>query len=134
VEVEADGWLFHENDEALNLYIVEEGAVALCLNLYLNGSGPHIEAMSPLGRGEMLGWSSLVKPYIYTLAAQAVEDSKLLVINAVPLRELLEDNPHFGYQLMKRLAEVMGERLVHKCVQLLSIVMDSEGKPIKSTT
>jgi CRP-like cAMP-binding protein len=101
------------------------------MNLYLNGSGQHVEMMSPLGPGEVVGWSSMIKPHIYTLGAIATKPAKLIVIDAVPLRELLEDNPQYGFHLIKRLTEIVGERLLQKCVQLLSIVMDSKGEPIK---
>jgi hypothetical protein len=73
-----------------------------------------------------------VKPHIYTFGARAEENSRLIALTAEPLRELLDDNPGFGYYLLKNLAEVIGDRLTGKCVQLLSLVLDSEGVPIVS--
>ena len=126
-------WLFYEGDPAFKLYIVLEGAISLTLSIYMNGDGSHIERMSPLGVGEVLGWSSLVKPFVYTLGAQATKKSVLAEIDAGPLRELLDDNPAYGYYMYKHLAEAMGERLTFKCIQLLSLILDAKGKPIKST-
>ena len=130
VVLEEGEWLFHEREDASHLHLIMDGAVSLCLNLYLNGSSQHVEATSPLGRGELVGWSAIVRPYVYTLGARTSQRSRLLVIEAEPLRQLLDDNPHYGYFLMKNMAEVMGDRLTSKCVQLLSMVLDSEGAPI----
>ena len=130
VVLEEGEWLFHEREDAARLYLIMDGAVSLCLNLFLNGSSQHVEATSPLGRGELVGWSAIVRPHVYTLGARTFHRSRLLVIEAEPLRQLLDDNPHYGYFLMKNMAEVMGDRLTSKCVQLLSMVLDSEGAPI----
>jgi CRP/FNR family cyclic AMP-dependent transcriptional regulator len=132
IALEVDEWLFNERAEATEFYIIMEGAISLCLNLHLNGTVQHVETMSPLGKGEVIGWSSLVRPYQYTLGAKATKRTRLLAIEAAPLRELLEDNPAYGYYLLKNLTEVMGERLTFKCIQLLSIVLDLEGEPLKS--
>jgi CRP-like cAMP-binding protein len=132
VEVEAGDWLFHERDEATRLYLVLDGSVAQTIYLYLNGQGQHIEATSSLGKGDIAGWPALINSQINTLGAQAEEKSRLLAIDAVPLRELLDDNPTYGYYLMKNLAEVLGERLTCKCIQLLSIVLDSKGNLMRN--
>lgn len=131
VTLEAGDWLFQEREDASRLYLVMDGAVSLCLNLYLNGSSEHVEATSPLGSGELVGWSAVIRPHIYTLGARTLRRSRLLAIQAEPLRDLLDDNPHFGYYFLKNMAEVMGDRLTSKCVQLLSIVLDTKRAPIK---
>jgi CRP/FNR family cyclic AMP-dependent transcriptional regulator len=130
--LDTDEWLFNEREEATEFHIVMEGAISLCVYLHLNGAVQHVETMSPLGKGEVVGWSSLVRPYQYTLGAKATKKTRLIAIEAAPLRELLNDNPTYGYYLLKNLTEVMGERLTFKCIQLLSIVLDSRGEPLKS--
>lgn len=132
ISLEAGDWLFCEEEEATKLYLVLDGAVSLTMYLYLNGRGQHLETMSPLRNGEIIGWSSLVKPHIYTSGAQAIEKTTLIMMNALAMRELLDDNPAYGYCFYKRLAEVVSEHLKFKTVQLLSMVLDSQGKPIKT--
>jgi len=119
--LEEGEWLFEQDDPAFWFYLVLEGGISLTLILYRNGDGAHIERMGSLCRGEILGWSSLVSPYIYTLGAQATKKSKLVEIEAAGFRELLDDNPRFGYYIMKNIAEVISERLKYKCIQLLSL-------------
>ena len=132
VELEAGEWLFHEEEAASHLFLITEGSISLCLNLYLHGSGRHVEATSPLGAREAIGWAAVVKPHIYTFGARAEENTRLIAFPAAALRELLDDNPGFGYYLIKNLAEVIGHRLTSKCMQLLSLVLDSKGEPITS--
>ncbi len=114
-------WLFRQGEPAQFLYVIEDGALNLALVLHRNGDGEHVEKMGSLKRGEVLGWSALIKPHVYTLDAQATQKSRLLQIQALPLRDLLEDNPQFGYFLIKNIAEVISERLRYKCIQLLSL-------------
>jgi len=132
VELEAGEWLFQEEEEATRFYMILEGSLSLTLYLFLNGHGRHIEATGPLTPGEILGWSALIKPHFYKLGAQAEEKTRLLAIDAVSLRELLDDNPGFGYFFLKNVAEVLGERLTSTCIQLLSIVLDPSGRPLTS--
>jgi CRP-like cAMP-binding protein len=117
----ADEWIFKQDDPAFWLYIILEGSVSLAIVLHKNGSIPHIERMGTLVRGEVLGWSSIVPPYMYALSAQAVKNTRLIEIKAGGLRELLDDNPQFGYYFMKNITEVISERLKYKCIQILSL-------------
>jgi CRP-like cAMP-binding protein len=127
-KVKKDAWLFMQDDPALWLYIILEGAMSLSLIVQRNGHGEHIERLGLLGRGEILGWSSIVKPYLYSLGALAEQDTELIEIKAGGFRELLEDNPYFGYNFMKNIAEVVSERLKFKCIQLLSMHVENPVK------
>lgn len=131
VVMEAGDWLFEEGEEAAKLLIVVEGGISLTMYLHLNGEGQHIATTSPFEKGELVGWSSLVKPYVYRFGAKAAKKCRLIEIDAKPLRELLDDNPELGYLLMKNISEVIGERLEFKCIQLLSLVVDSQGNQFK---
>lgn len=133
VNVEKGDWLFREEEEASKFYLILDGKIELTIYLFLNGDGQHLKATSPFGRGEILGWSSIVKPYRYTLGARAKIKSRLLEIEAEQFRVLLDDNPEYGYSLMKKITEVISERLEFKYIQLLSLLLDSEGNPVKKT-
>ena len=132
IELEPDKWLFHEKEEASKLCLVLEGGIALTMYLYLNGRGQNISTTTPLRQGEVLGWSAVVKPYIYTLGAQAVEKSRVISIDAAPLRTLLDDNPGHGYHFIKNISEIIAERLLYKYIQMLSMVVDAPRKPLKN--
>lgn len=116
--VKADDWLFHQGQEADNLYVVLEGAIALTMEV-----NQQFHRMDPQGPGELVGWSAMVSPHVYTLGAQAVKDTRTLALDAEKLRALFEEHPQAGYRFMCKLAEVIGERLNFRDTQLASMVL-----------
>jgi CRP-like cAMP-binding protein len=126
----AGEWLFHENEEATRLYLVLEGAVALTLFVYLKGESQHLSTSHSLGKNEIVGWSSIVTPHQYKLGAKTVKESSLLEIDALPLRQLLDDNPEYGYHFLRQIAEVVSERFMQVNIQILSLMADKENDPI----
>ena len=129
--LKAEGeWIFHENEEATKIYLVLDGAVALTLFVYLNGKQQHLATSHSLGKNEIVGWSSIVPPHQYKIGARAVKDTKLLEIDAVPLRQLLDDNPEYGYHFLHQIAAVISERFMLVNIQILSLMADKEQNPI----
>jgi CRP-like cAMP-binding protein len=59
----------------------------------------------------VLGWSWLFEPYEWQLTATAVEHCRLLVLDAAILRSLMAADPVLGYELMRRFAGVLFDRL-----------------------
>jgi CRP-like cAMP-binding protein len=131
IELEEGDWLFNEEADADKFYIVVEGEIALTTKIYIDDKARDIEATEPIGAGEVLGWSSLIKPHRYTLGGRARKKSKLIEIEAKPLRELLDDNPEYGYLIIKNVSEVISERLIGKCIQFLSVILDVKDFPIE---
>jgi len=118
--VDAGFQLFFEGEKANSLYLILEGSVELTMNI--GGKGERkIERLSPLGQGEIVGWSAIVKPHIYTLGAQTDQSSRLVVFDGEKLRMLFDENPISGYHFMNKVAEVIGHRLVTKCTQIMSL-------------
>lgn len=126
VRVAAGDWLFHENEEAKKFFLIQKGKIALTLFVYYQGSGQNLKTTSPLNKGEMFGWSSLVPPHHYKLGALAETEADLLEIDGKALRQLFDDNPEFGYPFMKNIAEEISDRLEYKIIQVLSMVLEPE--------
>jgi len=120
-EVEAGYQLFFEGEVAKSFYMVIEGSVVLTMNMGEQGD-QKVEELEPIGKGEVAGWSSIVKPHIYKLGAYTGQKSRLLAFNGQKLRALFDENPSFGYYFMNGLAEVIGDRLISKCVQVMSLI------------
>jgi len=120
-EVEAGYQLFFEGEVAKSFYMVIEGSVVLTMNMGEQGD-QKVEELEPIGKGEVAGWSSIVKPHIYKLGAYTGQKSHLLAFNGQKLRALFDENPSFGYYFMNGLAEVIGDRLISKCVQVMSLI------------
>jgi CRP/FNR family transcriptional regulator, cyclic AMP receptor protein len=115
-KVEAGYQLFFEGEVAKALFLVREGAVVLTVKM-----GDNTVELEPLGKGEVVGWSSVVRSHLYKFGAYTNQKSDLLEFNGEKLRNLFDENPSFGYYFMQELAEVIGDRLVSKCVQLTSL-------------
>ena len=118
-----DAWLFFEGEVAKTLYLIVDGGVDLSMNVGEIGE-QRIEKLEPLRNGEVVGWSAVVEPHIYTLGAQTMQDTHLIVFDGVALRKLLDDHPDQGYYFMKELAKVIGQRLLSKCTQLMSMITE----------
>ena len=99
--------IFQEGNPANRFYLILEGKVALeseskeCDMI-------HIETLGP---GDDLGWSWLFPPYYLHLSARALEPTRTIFFYGTRLREQCEQDHELGYELMKRIAEVMIQRL-----------------------
>jgi CRP-like cAMP-binding protein len=99
--------IFSEGEVADRFYLIARGKVVLESNAAPRG----YLAVQELGDGEVLGWSWLFPPYVWHFQARAVEPTATVAFNGAHLLVQCERNPEFGYDLMKRLAQVLIRRL-----------------------
>jgi CRP-like cAMP-binding protein len=116
--VESDTYLFEQNDNAEELYLVLKGSVDLLMDM--DEEGEVRNEVETVVAGEFVGWSAFIEPHTYKLSAATTEESHLLVVEAEKLRKLLEDNPGAGYKVMTRIAETIGTRLTNMRMRLMS--------------
>ena len=109
--------IIHEGEVANTFYLVRTGRVAL--DIELPGRG-HIRVQT-VGPGEILGWSWLIFPYRWHFGGVAVADTRSIALDGECLRRKCESDPQFGYEMLKRLAVVMEERLDATQMQLLDM-------------
>ena len=114
-EFAAGECIFIEGDMANCFYLICEGKVAL-------ESSRKDEAsvlIQYIGTGGVLGWSWLFPPYYWHFSARAVEPTKAMFFYGTRLREQCEQDKSLGYELMKRMAEIVIQRLQATRKQLL---------------
>ena len=109
--------IFREGDPANRFYLILSGKVAL--ESYIEGKGHTL--IQTIGAGDVLGWSWLFPPYFWHFDALAVEPTDAIFIYATPLREECESDHELGYELMKRMAQIMMNRLQATRRQFLGI-------------
>jgi len=102
-----DAVLFRHGKRADAFYLVTEGRVALEVAAI---EGPPLELQN-LGPGAIIGWSWLIPPYEWHFQARALEDSQVIEFDGAALSKRCEDDPDFGYDLLKRFSGLMSERL-----------------------
>jgi CRP-like cAMP-binding protein len=116
--------IFKEGDDADFFYLVRHGRVAL--DIFVPHRGP--VTIETVNEGEVLGWSWLFPPYKRQYDARAVVLTRAVAFDGRCLRTKSEENKEFGYDLMKRFAQVMIDRLHHVRIQMLDVYGDSTGR------
>jgi NAD(P)H-flavin reductase/CRP-like cAMP-binding protein len=107
VTVKAGDFLLLEGDAADVFYLLRRGQVTL--ETRAPGRPPLV--IETLGAGTDVGWSWLFPPYRWQFDARATEPVEAIAVDAIRLREQIEDNPALGYELTKKFAAVMLSRL-----------------------
>jgi CRP/FNR family transcriptional regulator, cyclic AMP receptor protein len=100
---EPDQVLLQEGGPANRFYLILEGKVVFEMEADANGATIPIQT---LVAGDAVGWSWLFPPYALHFSARALEPTKTIFFYGTRLREQCELDHEFGYQLMKRIAEV----------------------------
>ena len=111
-EFEAGATVFHEGDKAEEFYILLEGRIALQMSLPSSQSAPvrrvTIDIMSPT---QVFGWSAVVPPHEYTLAAVCLQRAEILAVDGARMEQVLRGNPQAGFEVMKGFIGVVASRL-----------------------
>ena len=110
----ADFLFWKKGDPAKNLYFVEEGRVVLFMDAYRGTTRPPLwVSIDLITKGDVMGWSSVIKPYVYTLGARCIDDTKATVFNGAKLRKLLNKDSKLAHKFMHATAKVIATRLNH---------------------
>lgn len=117
VRFSAGTYIFKEGEEANQFYLIRAGKVALEI------LAPHNKALTveTLEQGDLLGWSWLVPPYIWSFHARAIQETRAIALDGKCLRTKCEQNHDLGYEVLKRFAKLMARRLQATRFQLLDV-------------
>jgi CRP/FNR family cyclic AMP-dependent transcriptional regulator len=112
--------IFSEGEKADKVYLIESGTVSLeaC---YAPKSSVVVDI---IGAGELLGLSWLFPPHRWRVSARACESTTAIVFIGAILREYSERDHSLGYQLVKRINEVMARRLESSRQRLLEFAAE----------
>jgi CRP-like cAMP-binding protein len=107
VQIKEGHVLFQQGKPADKFYLVRNGKISVQVPALM---GPTLE-LQTLGEDQILGWSWLIPPYRWNFHARALEDSEVLEFDGSAILARCEEDPKFGYELFKRFAALMSERL-----------------------
>jgi CRP/FNR family transcriptional regulator, cyclic AMP receptor protein len=113
--------LFRDGEPANQFYLIESGKIDLETREPANGA----VVVQTLDAGNVLGWSWLFPPFVWHFQARAVEPVNVIVLSGAHLLATVERNHDFGYELMKRVAQVVIRRLQASRRQLLALQVES---------
>ena len=113
----AGDMVFRQGDPAGQFYLIRHGTVAIEIPTPQQGT----VTIQTLSEGDVLGWSWLLEPYICRFDARAVTLTRVLSLDGHCLRGKCEEDPALGYSLLKRISQIMAERLEAARLQLMDV-------------
>lgn len=123
-QFEANQLIFKAEDTANRFYLIESGRVVL--------EGPVLDekrvTIDVVSAGDLLGWSWLFPPYTWYFDARATEPTTAIFFYGTILREHCEKDPALGYELFKRMSEVIMRRLQNARGKLIEATQKSADK------
>ena len=102
-EIKKGQILFRQGENADKFYVVRSGRISIQMPAIM---GPTLEIQT-LDKDQVLGWSWLISPYKWNFQTKAEEDSELLQFDGAAILARCEQEPKFGYELLKKFAALM---------------------------
>jgi len=98
--------LFRESDDALRIYFIESGRVAV--RIKEDGVEKTVYTAS---KDDVLGWSTVVLPYQRTATAVVVERAKVVAIDTTKFQNFCDQNPAMCYRVGQNISRAAIARL-----------------------
>jgi CRP/FNR family cyclic AMP-dependent transcriptional regulator len=117
VRFEKGAYVFREGAPADTFYLIREGQVAV--EIFAPQSKPIVVAT--IGEGEILGWSWLLAPYVWKFNGHALQNIRAIALDGKCLRGKCEANHDLGYEILKRLVQIIEHRLDEARFQLVDV-------------
>jgi CRP-like cAMP-binding protein len=117
VVFKAGDFIFREGEPANEFYFIRQGRVLVETHLPQKGT----IIIRSRSDGEIFGWSWMVPPYRWHFDARAVELTRAIALDGKCLREKCEADHDLGYEVMKRFALIIAERLEATRLQLMDV-------------
>lgn len=117
VRFEPKQYILREGQNADTFFLIRYGKVSI--EVFAAGRGAI--TIQTVGEGEVLGWSWLIPPLQWRFDARATELTRGIALDGKYLRQQCDEDQAFGYELLKRLANVMAGRLHATRLQLLDM-------------
>jgi len=129
---EAGATIFKEGEVGNKLHIVEDGKVVIDITIHLGTGSGRQGTIDVITKGQSFGWWGGAS-YTHTMTARCVEETKVVTIDGTRLWQLLEDDHHIGYAIMKKLVGVVSSRLLNTrdmLAHILSIASHDLKSPL----
>jgi CRP/FNR family transcriptional regulator, cyclic AMP receptor protein len=114
--------IFREGDQSSFLYLIVSGDIAL--EMIIEGAPVRVQM---LHAGEAMGWSALSAECTTHFQARALTPVSTIAFPGKRVREACDRDSEVGYALMKRLLELVTERLDATRMQLVNMHREPES-------
>jgi CRP-like cAMP-binding protein len=119
-------YLFKEGESADKFFLIKQGKCAVEVRSPDRGT----IRIQTAGPGDVLGWSWLVFPHKWHFDAIAIEDCRVISMDGKCMREKCENDHDFGYEMFKRITNVLEKRLNATRLQLMDFYSIKKGVEI----
>lgn len=106
-QFEPHQWIFQKGDPANRFYVILGGKIVV----ETADTNCVVHRVETLGPGDILGWSWMFPPYYWHFDALALEPTDAIFFYGSRIRTLCEKDHEFGYDLMKRMSQIVIARL-----------------------
>jgi CRP-like cAMP-binding protein len=113
VQFERDQILFKEGDPRRDFFLVMSGHVAI--EMSVPGRFLRVETLGP---GEELGWSAVLEGATKHFQGRALGTTTLLAFDGAALLKACDEDPSFGFELMRRMLGIVRTRLQYTRLRL----------------
>jgi CRP-like cAMP-binding protein len=115
IEFDAGESIFREGEPANRFYLIEAGEV----ELECGAAGCGTVRLETIHAGDALGWAWLFPGFAWHFQARAVQPTRVICCNGAHLLVQAEEDHDFGYELMKRVSQIVIHRLQASRQQLV---------------
>ncbi len=119
LKLPAGRMIYSQGSKADNFHIVLKGQVAL----RIPGQHDLNLIIDELFEGDLFGGCISTALDTYSLDAQCVDDSEILVLESAALKRLMDEDPRTGYVIQSRISEIYFKRYIATMEKLQAIVM-----------
>jgi CRP-like cAMP-binding protein len=117
--------LFHEGDEGEDMYIIQNGKVAIKKRV------PHGETtLAVLEKGDFFGEMAILERMPRSASAEVVEDSDLIVIQSELFGDMIKSNPEIAVRMLRKYSLRLRET-TKQIEQLAASGGGISGEPVK---
>jgi CRP-like cAMP-binding protein len=110
---------FADGGRAMCFWLVQSGHVTVDVDV--PGQGP--VPIGTIGMGELLGWSWLFPPFLWAFGAVAASPVGTFEFDARAVRAWGARDPALGYEMTRRVAEVLTRRMKSTRSRLITVSM-----------
>lgn len=108
--------LFNEGDPGKYLYFLVKGEVEVLYNIGEDG----LVLVDTISGQEIAGCSALIEPYTYTATERSLTEIEVLEIDAILLRETMQQDRELGMMIQQNIINVLMERVLDLRLKLAS--------------
>ncbi len=119
VSFQRGDFIFREDTSAQALHLLLDGWVDIVIKAAARTE--RCELVTTLTAGDILGWSALVEPYVYTASAVCASPVSVIEFKGRDLLALFEIDLRLCGLIMKKVCRVIADRLDATRLQMVSL-------------